>query len=100
MVACDVALRSKRPLAGLVVMSGVMLCRPEWLRLMPARAGLPVFQSHGRQDPMLPIALATELRDAMVAAGLQHEWVDFSGGHEIPPQVVAGASAFLARTLG
>jgi phospholipase/carboxylesterase len=99
MVACDVALRSQRPLAGLLLMSGVMMCRPEWLPLLPARAGLPVFQSHGRQDPILPIVLATELRDAMVAAGLQHEWIDFSGGHEIPPQVVARASAFLARTL-
>jgi phospholipase/carboxylesterase len=95
-----VALRSRRPLAGLVVMSGVMLCRPEWLRLLLARAGLPVFQSHGLQDPMLPVVLATELRDAMKAAGLAVDWVEFSGGHEIPPQVVAGASAFLARTLG
>jgi phospholipase/carboxylesterase len=99
MLSCDVALRSERPLAGVVLMSGVMLCRPEWLRLMPARKGLPVFQSHGREDPLLPFALARELRDAMSAAGLAVDWIEFRGGHEIPPQVLAGASEFLLRAL-
>ncbi|HKE15912.1 MAG TPA: hypothetical protein VKB80_13640 [Kofleriaceae bacterium] len=100
MLACDVALRSRRPLGGLLLMSGVMLCRPEWLRLLPGRARLRVFQSHGSQDPLLPFALATELKDAMTAAGLAVDWLEFVGGHEIPPQVVSGASAFLARALG
>jgi phospholipase/carboxylesterase len=99
MLACDVALRTRRPLAGLVMMSGVLICRPEWLRLLPERRGLPVFQSHGTQDPLLPFALASELRDSMVAAGLAVDWVAFPGGHEIPPQVIAGSSAFLARVL-
>ena len=100
MLACDVALRTRRPLAGLVLMSGVMLCRPDWLRLLPARAGLRVFQSHGTQDPLLPFSLAAELRDAMTAAALAVDWVEFPGGHEIPPQVVSGARAFLAEALG
>jgi phospholipase/carboxylesterase len=99
MLACDVALRSRRPLAGLLLMSTVMVCRPEWLALLPRRAGLRVFQSHGTQDPLLPFALAAELRDAMVAAGLETDWVEFAGGHEIPQQVVSRASAFLARAL-
>ena len=99
MLACDVALRARRPLAGIVLMSGVMLCRSEWLRLLPERRGLRAFQSHGTQDPLLPFVLARELHDAMVAAGVDAEWVEFAGGHEIPPEVVAGAAAFLARVL-
>lgn len=97
MLACDVALRSRRPLAGLLLMSGVMICRLEWLSLMPERAGLPVFQSHGSQDPLLPFELAAELRDAMTAAGLAVDWVEFPGGHEIPLEVVQHASAFVRR---
>jgi len=97
MLSCDVALRSRRPLAGLLLMSGVLLCRPQWLRLMPERAGLPVFQSHGSQDPLLPFELAAELRDAMTAAGLAVDWLEFPGGHEIPLEVVERASAFLRR---
>jgi phospholipase/carboxylesterase len=97
MLSCDVALRGARPLAGLMLMSGVMLSRPEWTARMPERAGLPVFQSHGRQDPLLPFQLAAELRDAMQAAGLAVDWLEFSGGHEIPLDVVKRASAFLRR---
>ncbi|HWM88063.1 MAG TPA: hypothetical protein VNO33_19555 [Kofleriaceae bacterium] len=100
MLACDVALRNRRPLAGLVLMSGMLLCRAEWLPLMAERRGLPVFQSHGIQDPLLPFVLAGDLRDAMRAAGLDVDWIEFPGGHEIPPQVLAGASGFLARVLG
>lgn len=100
MLACDVALRTGRPLAGLVLMSGTFLCRPEWLRLLPERTGLRVFQSHGTQDPLLPFSLARELREAMNTAGIPVDFVEFRGGHEIPGQVVAGASAFLGRVLG
>lgn len=97
MLACDVALRSRRPLGGLMLMSGVMICRPEWLPLMPERAGLPVLQSHGRQDPLLPFELAAELRDAMRAAGLAVDWLEFDGGHEIPLEVVKRGAELLRR---
>jgi phospholipase/carboxylesterase len=99
MVACDVALRSDRPLAGLVLLSGTFVCRREWTALLAARAGLPVFQSHGQHDPLLPFSLAEELCAAMRAAGITVEWTPFPGGHEIPPRAMAGASAFLARIL-
>lgn len=99
MLSCDVALRSDRPLAGLVLLSGTFLCRPEWTPLLAARAGLPVFQSHGRQDPLLPFSLADELATALRGAGLEVDWLPFAGGHEIPPAVIARSGAFLARVL-
>ncbi|HTE49577.1 MAG TPA: hypothetical protein VK698_01805 [Kofleriaceae bacterium] len=100
MLSCDVALRTGRQLAGLVLMSGTMLCRPEWLALLPRRASLRVFQSHGTQDPMLPFELARELRDEMTRAGIPVDWIEFGGGHEIPRQALVGASVFLGRVLG
>lgn len=100
MLALDLAMRSDRPLAGLVLMSSTFQCRTAWIEGMARRAGLPVFQSHGHADPILPFALAVDLRDQMRAAGLEVDWVEFPGGHEIPPPVVRGASAFLARALG
>lgn len=99
MLACDVALRSDRPLAGLVILSGTFLCRSIWLERMAARRDLPVFQSHGHADPLLPFSLAEDLREAMRAAGLEVDWLPFGGGHEIPPPVLSGASSFLARVL-
>jgi phospholipase/carboxylesterase len=51
--------------------------------------------SHGRQDQLLPFSAAETLRDKLRAAGAKVEWVDFPGGHEIPPVVVDAASQFL-----
>lgn len=99
MLACDVALRSSEPLAGLVLMSGTYLNAEQWTPLMDARAGLGVLQSHGRDDPLLPFAMAEKLRDALAAAGLEVTWVPFDGGHGIAPNVIEQLSAFLMEAL-
>jgi len=99
MLACDVALRSTDPFVGLVMMSGTFLAASEWTPLMPGRKGLPVFMSHGREDPLLPFALAESLRDAMKEAGLEVEWVPFSGGHGVAPGVIEGLTGFVGRCL-
>lgn len=99
MLACDVALRDGRPLAGLALMSTTLLAQAEWLPLMAARAGLPVFQSHGRGDPLLPFSLAEKLRDELTCAGALVDWVPFDGGHEIPPPAFVGLREFVQRIL-
>jgi phospholipase/carboxylesterase len=97
MLTCDTALRDGRPLGGLVLLSGTLLAEEQWLPLMAARAGLPVFQSHGRHDPLLPFAVALRLRDELTAAGLDVTFVEHGGGHEIPEPVLLGLADFLAR---
>jgi phospholipase/carboxylesterase len=97
MLACDVALHDPRPLAGLVLLSGTLIAASEWEPLAPARRGLPVFQSHGANDPLLPPSGAERLRDLLGAAGLPVEWEPFRGGHEIPARVLDGLGAFLAK---
>jgi phospholipase/carboxylesterase len=100
MLACDVALRNReRPLAGLVLMSGTLLAASEWRPRFTARAGLPVFQSHGRSDPLLPISGAEQLKDALVAGGCDVTWTPFSGQHEIPGGVRDGVGRFLTKVL-
>ena len=100
MLSCDVALRSARPLAGLVLMSGTLLAEDEWRRGMAARAGLKVLMSHGDRDPLLPIAGAERLRDLFTTAGLDVTWRPFHGQHEIPGQVLDELSVLLGRCLG
>ena len=103
MLALNVALRSPRPLAGLVLLSGTHIAANEWAPLFQARAHgaapLAVFQSHGREDPVLPFAVSEGLRETMSAAGIPVEWVPFPGGHGIPQGVLAGVSTFLKRVL-
>lgn len=99
MLATDVALRDTEPPAGLVVLSGSLICEPEWTALLPRRKGLRVLQSHGRADPILPIGIARELRDLFAAAGLPSQWIEFSGGHGIPNQVVEAMNRFVQDTF-
>jgi phospholipase/carboxylesterase len=99
MLALDAALRSIRPLAGLVLMSGTHIAANEWAPRLAARRGLPVFMSHGQTDELLPFAIAEGLKNTLAEHGLPVKWVPFRGGHGIPPDVVDGVSAFLSRVL-
>ncbi|HKU37442.1 MAG TPA: hypothetical protein VJR89_04825 [Polyangiales bacterium] len=99
MLACDLALRTDRPLAGLVLLSGTLLSRDAWQPLMAARSALPILQSHGVQDPLLPFELAMQLRDLWRDAGASVEWVEFRGGHELPHNVLEALAKFLRRVV-
>ncbi len=97
MLATDLTLRADRAPAGLAILSGSLIARDEWLPLLPARAGLPVMQSHGRVDPVLPFALAEALRDELTRAGLALEFVAFNGGHGIPNGALEALTRLVTR---
>ena len=99
MLACDLVLRTDRPFAGLAILSGTVIAKEEWVQLMPKRRGLLVLQSHGSQDPLLPLFLAEQLRDLLVQAGLVVEWVGVRGAHEIPDLVLGRLGAFIRKAL-
>ncbi len=99
MLTCDAILQTDYPFAGLVQLSGNLLAKEVWTPLMPARKGLPVFQSHGTQDEVLPNIGAERLRDTLTTSGLAVEWHSFRGGHEIPYSVLHQLSGFLAKVF-
>jgi len=99
MLSCDAMLHTDRPYAGLVQLSGNVLAQPLWGPLMPKRKGLPVFQSHGMQDEILPYVGAERLRDALIHAGLSVEWQSFRGGHEIPRSVLQRLGPFITKAV-
>jgi phospholipase/carboxylesterase len=97
MLACDVTLRTARPPAGLVLMSGAPVSEPEWRPLATKRAGLRVLQSHGRADPILPFAGGEYLRELLREGGLEVEWIAFGGGHGIPDGVLERLGPFVSE---
>jgi phospholipase/carboxylesterase len=99
MLSCDVMLHSDRPYAGLVQLSGNVLAQPLWGPLIPKRKGLPVFQSHGMQDELLPYVGAERLRDILIRAGLSVEWQSFRGGHEILRSVLRRLGPFITKAV-
>ncbi|MBX3188779.1 MAG: dienelactone hydrolase family protein [Labilithrix sp.] len=95
MLAIDAALRTDRALAGVVALSSTLVAADEWLPKMASRRGLPIFQSHGTEDPILPYAVAELLRRSFDEAGLEVDFVSFEGGHGIPPSVMRDLGAWL-----
>ena len=97
MLSCDALLHSTQSYAGLIQLSGTLVAKQEWSPLMAKRKGLPVFQSHGTQDPILDYPMAEQLRDEFLHGGLAVEWVSFRGGHEIPEVVFRRLALFLRK---
>jgi phospholipase/carboxylesterase len=100
MLALDVALHRDAPPAAIVLMSGTLVAEAVWQPKMAKLAGVPVFQSHGRRDPLLPFSAAEALRDHLRAAGAKLEWHQFVGGHEIPPAVLDAVATFVSKSAG
>ena len=103
MVALEAALAASEPPAGLVVLSGSIIAGDRWRKAGAARErpldGLPVFQSHGAGDPILPYAQAVRLGELLDACGAKRRFVRFGGGHEIPPAVTEPLTDFLEDAL-
>ncbi|GMV49114.1 MAG: hypothetical protein L6Q38_09165 [Nitrospira sp.] len=99
MLSCDALLQSARSYAGLIQLSGTLVAKQEWGPLLAKRKGLPLFQSHGTQDPILTYAMAERLRDEFLQAGLKVEWHPFRGGHELPEPVLRQLGLFVTNVL-
>ncbi len=99
MLSCDALLHSTQPYAGLIQLSGTLVAKQVWGPLLAKRKGLPLFQSHGTQDPILAYVMAERLRDEFLQAGVKVEWHPFRGGHEIPEPVLRQLGIFLTTLL-
>jgi len=81
-------------LKGLLLFSGYLF-HPSSFPNIPSALQVPFFQSHGEQDPVLPVTGAKRLHDHLNQLGLKGIWNSFSGGHEIPMEIIGKARAFI-----
>ncbi len=98
-LAVDIALHSLTRSAGLLLFSGIAIHAERWKKLLPSHRGTPFFQSHGREDPLLPFSQAQALERLLVEGGFQGKLHAFQGGHEIPSPILREASTFLKLSL-
>jgi phospholipase/carboxylesterase len=100
MVTMNASLRSTLPPPKLLVqLSGTVVCRPKWqIALASGRlSDTFVLQSHGRQDTILPFQSAEVLRDLLVAADVDQQFVAFDGPHAIPMEPLMQLAIRLKR---
>jgi len=98
LMALSVATLRPARLKGVVALSGYMPS-DELLPAPIARLrGLPIFQTHARNDFVLPYAWAVATRDRLTRAGAQVTWLEHSAGHSIPLDAMDRVSTWLAET--
>lgn len=97
-LAADIAFQTQTSLSGLVLLSTTIVNESRWLSGMRARLQMPVFQSHGTMDPILPFAIAERLHNHLNQSGLKTNWVPFHGGHTITDVVLDRLGHFIQRT--
>lgn len=81
---------------GVLLLSGGLLNKNHWSEASQKHP-LPFFQSHGKQDMVLPFVGAEVLEEVLLKAKWQGELYGFQGGHEIPQVVLKKMENFINR---
>ena len=99
-IALQTALRHGERLAGVLALS-TYLPLPDTVEreASPVNRDLPIFMAHGRQDPVIPLSLATRSRDTLVSLGYEVEWHDYAMPHSVCAEEIADIARWLRAVL-
>lgn len=97
MLSTELALHLPTPPKALILLSGTLIDEERLRTEYKSRASIKIFQSHGTEDMVLPIAPAQRLSELFSDAGLKVDYQEFEGGHEIPQHIVDRLNQFLRR---
>lgn len=80
--------------AGLIVMSGFV---PQVGGFEPdvERPGLPVWVTHGRHDPVIPVTFARAARELLGPSPVELTYTEHDGAHHVDPRVLATLPAWV-----
>jgi phospholipase/carboxylesterase len=102
MLAVDLALRSqKHQCEGLILWSGALICESLWQQAFTERSdeasprSIPCFQTHGREDTILPIGTGRALNEFLQSLGIENDYHEFQGPHTIPAIGISGAAKLI-----
>lgn len=79
-----------------LLFSGVLVAQDELIKKLDHSPAFPFFQSHGKSDPVLNYAEATQLFELLKLYRWRGDFIGFDGAHEIPMNVIEKASRFLS----
>jgi len=99
-VALHAGLRFPERLGGLLALS----CYLPFLETLAAEKSaanldVPILMCHGRMDPVVPIGLGLEARDALMAKGYALEWHEYPMQHEVCAAEIAKVARWLRGRL-
>jgi phospholipase/carboxylesterase len=85
--------------AGLLALSGFIPTVEGWQPDFAGRQALRAFVAHGRSDPVISVEYGRAARDALLGGGIEVDYHESDGGHEIDRGTLDAASAWLAGLL-
>lgn len=93
-------LRYPEKLAGLLCLSGYVPLRDAVAtERNAANQDTPVFQAHGRADPVIQIQRAEQSRDLLTSLGYKVEWHEYMMQHSVCQEEIDDIGAWLRRVL-
>lgn len=99
-MALQTGLRYPQKLAGLMCLSGYLpLSDKTAAERHAANQHTPIFQAHGRSDPVVQIDRAEQSRDLLKQLGYQIEWHEYMMPHSVCAEEVADIGNWLRRVL-
>jgi phospholipase/carboxylesterase len=94
------ALSAERPaVAGILGLSGFVPTVEGWRASLADRRSVRVLISHGRLDPVIGVEFARRARELLEGGGLQVDYREFDGAHNIDPRDLPRAIAWLESVL-
>ena len=85
--------------AGVLAFSGFVPVVEGWEPELESRGGVRAFVAHGRGDPIIGVDFGRQARDLLESGGLEVEYHETDAAHNIEPEVVPDAAAWLAATI-
>ena len=85
--------------AGVLAFSGFVPVVEGWEPELESRGGVRAFVAHGRGDPIIGVDFARQARELLESGGLDVEYHETDAAHNIDPEVVPAAAAWLAATI-
>jgi phospholipase/carboxylesterase len=99
-MALQTGLRYPHKLAGLMCLSGYLpLSDKIDAERNAANQHTPIFQAHGRVDPVVLVDRAEKSRDLLTQLGYQVEWREYMMPHSVCAEEVADIGNWLRRVL-
>lgn len=98
-VSCHVALQLPASPKILIQLTSNLIGSSLWQRQLKFHKDLRIFQSHGRQDPILSFEKAKQLHEQFKMHCKKVEFLPFDGGHEIPPTVIDHLRIFIQTNI-
>jgi len=99
-IALQTGLRHKDRLGGILALSTYLaLADTLSAEASVASKATPIFMAHGRNDPIVPLALGKASREILLQQGYQLDWHEYAMQHSVCQEEVGDIEAWLTAVI-